>query len=164
MAIFNQGCPIAWMISSNATEVTIDYFINTLRVRNPKIIPAKFMSDYDKAQINVIKHRYPKSQLYLCWWHVLHAWQQHIVIAHFQELWNLLKGWIRLTEKSEFEDCWKKIQKLAPASFIEYISEYWMPVWYMWSATERQGRTIFEISETNMLVEAYVFLSSSIIN
>ena len=87
------------MISSNATEVTIDYFINTLRVRNPKIIPAKFMSDYDKAQINVIKHRYPKSQLYLCWWHILYAWQQ-------------------------FEDCWEKIQQLVLVSFIEYISKY----------------------------------------
>ena len=88
----------------------------------------------------------------------LHAWQQHIVIAHFQELWKLLKGWIRLTEKSEFEE---KIKQLAPTSFIEYISEYWMSV-YMWSATERKDRTIFEISETNMLVEAYVFSSLSI--
>ena len=110
------------------------------------------MSDFDKAQINVIKCRYPESQLFLCWWHVLHAWQQHLVIVHFQELWKLLKGWIRVTEKSEFEDCWEKIQQLAPASFIEYILEYWMPVWHMWSATERKDRTIFEISETNMLV------------
>ena len=152
------------MISSNATEVTIDYFINTLQAQNPKVIPAKFMSDFDKAQINVIKHCYPESQLFLCWWHVLHTWQQYIVIAHFQELWKLLKGWVRLMEKSEFEDCWEKIQQLAPASFVEYISKYWMLVWYMWSATECKDSTIFEISETNMLVEAYVFPSLSIIN
>ena len=164
IAIFNQGCPVAWMISFNATEITIDYFINTLQLQNPKVIPVKFMSDFNKAQINVIKHCYPESQLFLCWWHVLHAWQQHLVITHFQELWKLLKGWIHITEKSEFEDCWEKIQQLTPASFIEYILEHWMPVWYMWSTTEHKDHTIFEISETNMLVEAYVFPSLSMIN
>ena len=54
MDIYVEGCPIAWMISSNATEVTIDYFIKTLRAQNPTVIPAKIMSDFNKAQINVI--------------------------------------------------------------------------------------------------------------
>lgn len=82
------------MISSNATEVTIDYFLATLWKQNPDIIPAKFMSDNDKAQLNAIRHRYPESQLFLCWWHVLHAWQEHFVTNHFPELWDLLKGWV----------------------------------------------------------------------
>ena len=145
------------MILSNATEATIDFFLGTLREQNPKVIPSKIMSDFDKAQIKAIRNRHPESQVFLCWWHVLHAWQQHIVISHYPELWNLLKGWIHLTDEAEFNECWTKIQALAPASFIEYIQTYWLTVWPMWSAQERQDQTIFEFSETNMFVEAYIF-------
>lgn len=145
------------MVSSNATEATINYFLGTLREKNPEIIPVKIMSDFDKAQINVIWRKYSESQLSLCWWHVLHAWQQHIVITHYSELWKLLKEWICLTRKAEFDDCWTEIQKLAPLSFINYIQEYWLPVQALWSAHERLGQTIFEFSETNMLIESYVF-------
>jgi hypothetical protein len=151
------------MISSNATEATIDFFLDTLREKNPKVIPSKIMSDFDKAQINAIRRRYPESQIFLCWWHVLHAWQQHIIISHYPELWDLLKGWIRLTDEAEFNECWTKIQALAPASFVEYLQVYWLPVWKMWSARERKDRTIFEFSETNMLVEAYVFSLAAVL-
>lgn len=151
-----KGCPIAWMMSSNATEPTINYFLANLRAHNPDVKPNIFMSDFDKGQINQIRACYPESMVLLCWWHVLHAWRQHFVTAHFPELWELLKGWIRLTEESSFNERWTKIQQLAPASFVDYINQYWMPVWKMWSARERLQRTIFEISDTNMLIEAYV--------
>ena len=55
IAIYFKGCPIAWMISSNATEATIDFFLDTLCEKNPKVIPSKIMSDFDKAQINAIQ-------------------------------------------------------------------------------------------------------------
>jgi hypothetical protein len=42
------------MILSNATEATIDFFLGTLREQNPKVIPSKIMSDFDKAQIKAI--------------------------------------------------------------------------------------------------------------
>lgn len=142
------------MVSSNATEVTISFFLRTLREHNPGVIPAKIMSDFDKAQINGIRLIYFESQIYLCWWHVLHAWQQHIAIHSFPDLWKLLKEWIRLTGVAKFDEHWAKIQQLAPPSFIEYIRTYWLPVRAMWSARERVGRTIFEYSETNMLIEA----------
>ena len=145
------------MISSNATEVTIDYFLATLRKQNLDIIPAKFMSDNDKAQLNAIRHCYPELQLFLCWWHVLHAWQEHFVTNHFPELWDLLKGWVRLKETTEFDEQWVQIKKLAPPSLIQYFEDHWIPIWPMWSARARKGRTIFEFSETNMLIEAYVF-------
>ena len=92
------------MISSNAKEVTINYYLATLWKRNLKVIPKKIMSDFDWVQINSVRLWYTESQLLLCWWHVLHAWQQHIIISHYRELWELLKKWIRLTEESEFTD------------------------------------------------------------
>ncbi|KAF8170157.1 hypothetical protein BJ912DRAFT_997691 [Pholiota molesta] len=45
--------------------------------------------------MNSIQLVYPKATLFLCWWHVLHAWQQHFVTSSFPELWDLLKKWIR---------------------------------------------------------------------
>jgi hypothetical protein len=72
-------------------------------------------------------------------------------------MWALLKKWIRLTDCKEFTDCWVEIQKLAPPSFISYLENTWLKHWRMWSAMERQNCTILELSDTNMLVEAYVF-------
>ena len=43
------------MISSNATEATIDFFLGTLHEMNPKVILSKIMSDFDKAQQEVCK-------------------------------------------------------------------------------------------------------------
>ena len=112
------------------------------------------MLDRDAAQMNSIGRRYPESQLLLCWWHVLHAWQQHIVITHYPELWQLLKGWIRISEEQEFQECWQNIMSLAPSSFIEYIKTFWLSVKELWSAVARKNRSIFEEGDTNMLVEA----------
>ena len=85
--------PIAWMISSNATEATIDYFLAMLWAQNPGVIPKCLMSDFDKGQMNAVCRCYPESQLLLCWWHVAHAWQQHFVTAHYKDLWAELKQW-----------------------------------------------------------------------
>src|ERR1700723_3253370 len=73
---------------------------------------------------------------------IFHAWQQHIIITHFQELWKLLMDWIQVTEEAEFIDYWTRIQALAPASFTQYITKYWLPVWPMWSAREWKDHTI----------------------
>ena len=150
--------PIAWMISSNATEPTIDFFLATIRVQNPKVIPKQIMSDFDKGQLNRIEAQYPKSQQLLCWWHVPHAWQQHFVTAHYPELWETLKKWYRITDEAEFNSCWKKIQSLTPDSFIEYINTYWLldHVKKLWSGIHHKNCTIFELGDTNMLVEAYI--------
>jgi hypothetical protein len=86
------------------------------------------MSDFDWCQLNSISRRYPKARLFLCWWHVLHAWQHHFVTQYYPELWELLKRWIRITDQAEFDACWEEIQTLAPASVIEYLQTYWMGV------------------------------------
>jgi hypothetical protein len=44
-----------WMISSNATEATIDFFLTQLRLRNPKVILSIFMSDHDWGQMNAVQ-------------------------------------------------------------------------------------------------------------
>ncbi|KAJ7577777.1 hypothetical protein C8J56DRAFT_714490, partial [Mycena floridula] len=45
----------------------------------------------------------------------------------------------------------------APQSFIDYLKEYWMTDDFlpMWSAQWRKDQTVFEESDTNMLIEAW---------
>jgi hypothetical protein len=87
---------------------------------------------------------------------VLHAWQQHFSTHNFPELWDLLKRWIRITDREEFQKNWEKIQTIAPQSVIDYLKEYWVNDTYvrLWSAVYRQDRNIFQLCDTNMLVEA----------
>ncbi|KAJ7128412.1 hypothetical protein C8R44DRAFT_700955, partial [Mycena epipterygia] len=148
------GMPAAWMISSNGKEVTIDHFLATILKENPTISPHIFMSDFDWAQLNAISRRYPTARLFLCWWHVLHAWQRHFVTQHYPILWERLKKWIRITDQTEFDAYWAEIQILAPDSVVAYLKSHWMGVVHMWSAVYRSDRSIFETCDTNMLVEA----------
>ena len=143
------------MISSNGIEETISFFLRAVRSQNPTVIPAFFMSDRDHAQMNVIRRVYLESVILLCWWHVLHAWQQHFAINHYPELWDLLKRWIRITDLAEFSAAWQKIQGIAPASVTEYLKTYWLGDIKLWSAVYRKERTIFQDCDTNMLVEAW---------
>ncbi|KAJ7347674.1 hypothetical protein DFH08DRAFT_960107 [Mycena albidolilacea] len=114
------------------------------------------MSDFDWAQINACWDVY-HSLILLCWWHVLHAWQQHFHISQNPELWELLKKWVRMTHEDEFNAAWAEIQRIAPPKFVVYLKQYWMPahVVRMWSAVHRKDRTIFECCDTNMLIEVW---------
>ena len=115
------------------------------------------MLDCDWAQINPAWRWWPLALVMLCWWHVLHVWHQHLQIYEHPVLWELLKGWIWITEEDEFNEVWAKIQALAPPKFTQYIQDYWWKHRAMWSATSCQDRTIYMMGDTNMLVEAYVF-------
>ncbi|KAJ7748749.1 hypothetical protein DFH07DRAFT_697431, partial [Mycena maculata] len=145
------------LIASNGKAETIDYHLKHLRRLNPHIIPNKFMSDNDSAQLGRIRFPYPLSDLFLCWWHVLHAWQRHFVISHYPELWEKLKNWIRITDEAQFWRSWEEIKELAPDSVIEYLQKNYLTpeTLQMWSAVYRKGRTVFELCDTNMLVEAW---------
>lgn len=148
------------MISSNATEETVNFFLSTVCTRSPDINPRNFMSDFNWPQLNSIKRNFPHTRIYLCWWHVLHAWQQHFHPTHYPELWTLLKGWVRMSDSSRFDETWQNIKNgssdFVPCSFIDYLGTYWMKsdVVQWWSNVYRQGRTIFENPDTNMLLEA----------
>jgi MULE transposase domain len=149
--------PAAWMISSNGTEDTINFFLKSIRTQSPSVFPEIFMSDKDHAQMNAIRCQYPKAALFLCWWHVLHAWRQHFVTTSYPELWELLKKWIRIEDQTEFWEYWAEIKALAPASVIQYFETYWLQGdnIQLWSAIYRKERTVFQECDTNMLVEAW---------
>jgi MULE transposase domain. len=155
------GIPVAWMLASNGTQETLTYFLKLICQANPGVTPHWIMTDRDIAQINACRQQYPGSAILLCWWHVLHAWQQHFIISQHPILWEKLKAWIRVTDEAEFSTYWNVIMTLAPLNFIDYLQEYWMPVKFikMWSAVHRANRTILEQSDTNMLVEASVPIS-----
>jgi|ERR1700721_1442362 len=145
--------PIAWMIYSNATEVTITFFLRALKAKNPTY-PKIIMTDKDQAQINSIRTVYPDTKILLCWWHVLHVWQQHFVTAHHPTLWKLLKEWVRISNLIDFKVQWVEIKKEGPQSVIEYLEKEWMGDHEMWSAIARTDCVIWELRDTNMLLEA----------
>ena len=146
------------MISSNGMEETVDFLLRTVHARNPKVNPRNFMSDYNWPQLNSISRQFPLASIFLCWWHVLHAWQQHFHPSHYPELWALLKAWIRMTDPVKFAETWERIRTgspdFVPPSFIDYLATYWMKIEKWWSNVYRQGRSVFENSDTNMLLEA----------
>ena len=154
------GIPVAWMLASNGCQETIYFFLKLNRVQNPSTIPRRIMSDFDWPQINGCTAAY-SSLILLCWWHVLHAWQQHFHISTHPDLWTLLKKWIRITEQAAFNAAWNKIQTIAPDTFVAYLKQYWMKdqVVRMWSGVHRNPRSLLEESDTNMLIEAYVLPS-----
>ncbi|KAJ7605973.1 hypothetical protein DFH06DRAFT_1019876, partial [Mycena polygramma] len=155
---WKHGIPVAWMLASNGCQPTIKYFLNVHRLRSPLTIPRYMICDFDWPEINACTEAYITCVL-LCWWHVLHAWQQHLRVSTHPELWELLKRWIRITDKAEFDAAWVTTQNQEGVEdFVAYLAKYWMPekVVRMWSAVYRTSRTIFEESNTNMLIEAYV--------
>ena len=144
------------MLASEGTQEMHLFYLRSFRLKNPSVIPRFFMSDKDHAQMNAIEIVYPapETRLLLCWWHVLHAWQQHFHINEFPELWEDLKRWIRIDDAAAFEAHWVKIQSEAPTSMVNYLQKNWMNATHLWSAVARRGRSIHELSDTNMLIEA----------
>jgi hypothetical protein len=70
-----------------------------------------------------------------------------------------------MENREDFDAAWDQIKQTAPDTFVQYLEETWMKdeVVAMWSAVYRGSRSIFEMCDTNMLVEAYViYLSPSI--
>jgi hypothetical protein len=149
-----SGMPIAWMVSSNAHQETLTFLLRTIRASNPEIRPKRIMSDKDRAQMNSIRLIYPESKLLLCWWHVLHAWQQHFVTSQHPELWALLKAWVRITDQETFDKQWQAIKEIAPASVVRYLEMEWCVDTSLWSAVACKDCSVLELSDTNMLVEA----------
>lgn len=150
------GLPVAWMLASYGTEETIAYFLQLLRAANLFTIPWRFMTDRDFAQINAILLRYPESDVWLCWWHVLHAWQQHFVISQNELLWTKLKALLRLEDPVLFDAALVEIEGLAPPRFWVYLVKNWLPQKFvlMWSAVYHRSRGIHLLNDTNMLIEA----------
>ena len=97
---WGHGFPVAWLLASSGTRCTLYYFLYLVRKRNPLVILRRIMTDRDLAQINACSSCYPEAAILLCWWHVLHAWQQHFHISDYPELWTMLKGWVNVVQLS----------------------------------------------------------------
>ena len=119
--LFPKRCPAMWMLSSNATEATVDFFMGAVQTWSPKVNPKIIMSDCDWAQINPAQRRWPLALVLLCWWHVLHVWHQHLQIYEHPVLWGLLKGWIWITKEDEFNECWAKIHSVYSGLLMETL-------------------------------------------
>ena len=143
------------MLSSNSKYETITYFLQLIKSWNPKVQPAYLMMDCDRAQIVALNTVYPQSQVLLCTWHVLHAIQSHFQIDHFPDLWALVKKLVHTSDLAEFNRILDKISSdpAFPQSFVEYFSTQWLPLVHMWSGIGRKSRSIYEESNTNMLLE-----------
>lgn len=142
------------MLASEGTEAMHVFYLLTFKDANPFVVPRFFMTDKDRAQMNAISRVYSKTRILLCWWHVLHAWQQHFNIREFPELWDKLKRWIRVDNEAEFSRFWDEIKQMAPPSLSVYLEAHWLNEKELWSAVHRKGRSIHEVSNTNMLIEA----------
>ncbi|KAE9389420.1 hypothetical protein BT96DRAFT_834937, partial [Gymnopus androsaceus JB14] len=147
----------AFLLASNNETETLTFYLKTLRACHPDIHPDYFMLDRDQSMINALRIVYPLVFLLLCWWHVLHAWQQHFSTTAYPELWEKLKAWIRVTDTDTFHSMKAEIFALAPQSFREYLETYWLTDSFlpMWSAAYRTKRSIFQDINTNMITEAY---------
>ena len=120
-----KGVPVAWMLSSNGTQPTIEFFLNLIKARSPGISPSIFMTDCDHAQVNAIRSAFPTCEcIFYCWWHVLRAIWTHFNTKEFSDLWLLIQDWVRITDSDEFNACWAWIQgdTEVPKSVADYIT------------------------------------------
>jgi hypothetical protein len=62
-----------------------------------------------------------------------------------------------MTDRAAFWQQWEQIKSLAPESVVEYLQTYWMgdENIKLWSAIYRADRNVFQLCDTNMLVEAW---------
>ncbi len=152
----HTGVPVTWMLSSSGTQATITFFLNFVKAWSLEIHPAIIMMDCNKAQMNAIMAIYPASQLLLCWWHVLCAMWMHFRMEEFPDLWKRIRAWVKIADKSKFDAWWEEMQAnpSVPQSFVDYLKVNWIPIIPLWSGSLRQGWTIFQESDTNMLIES----------
>ena len=152
----STGVPVAWMITTSGTEATIHFFLKFVKARSPEITPAIVMSDRDQAQLNAISAVYLGSMVLLCWWHVLRAMRMHFRTEEFPRLWECVREWVKTPNQLKFESWWDEMQTdpEVPQSFLDYLKINWMLIVPMWSGSARRNRTIFQESDTNMLIES----------
>src|SRR6266852_6024047 len=145
------------MLSSNSTQVIIQYFLNLIKAESSEIVSNMFMTDRVYAQVNSIQVVFPECcHIFYCWWHVLRAIHTHFNTKEFLELWSCIQDWVCVTDENEFNVCWKYIKEdtLVSKSMTEYIAWDWLSYKEMWSIMSCQNWMIFEKGDTNMLLEA----------
>ena len=148
----STGVPVVWMITTSSTEATIQFLFKI----HISLEPGDHTRDHDQAQLNAITAVYPGSTVLLCWWHVLCAMRMHFQTKEFPRLWECVCEWVKTPNQSKFESWWDEMQNdpEVPLSFLDYLKINWMLIVPMWSGSAWQHRTIFQESDTNMLIES----------
>src|SRR6266853_2837519 len=123
------------------------------------------MTDRDHVQLNVLRIIYSDSQILLCKWHVLCMIQSHFNTNEFLDLWAKVKAFVNASESADFARLWVEIlnDPSVPQSFVQYMRAEWIPEAKMWSMVMRKNHSILKEGNTNMLLKAYVFHSSTAI-
>jgi hypothetical protein len=157
--IFRIGVPVAWMLASNGMTDTIAFFVGWVRDVSPAVQLAVIMTDRDHTQMNALRLIYPDSQILLCKWHVLRAMRSHFNTSEFPELWARVKALVNALQLADFVQLWVEISNdpSVPQSFVQYMRTEWIPEVKLWAMVMRKNRSILKESDTNMLLEAYVF-------
>jgi hypothetical protein len=152
------GVLVAWMLVSNGTKDVISFFLRWVWARNPSVSLAVILTDCDLVQIRALEIVYPASRIFLCQWHVLRAMRSHFNTNEFSDLWIKVKDLVQTPDEAMFKRLWAEISSdpSVPQSFIEYMASERLPDKESWAKAHRQGLSIFEESDTNMLIEAYV--------
>jgi len=91
--------------------------------------------------------------------------QSHFNINEFPDLWAKVKAFVNVSESRVFAKLWVEISNnpSVPQSFMQYIRLEWLSEVKMWSLVMRKHYSILEEGNTNMLLKAYVFHSSTAI-
>ena len=128
------------MLASSGTTDIITFFVRWVRDASPSVRPSIIMTDRDQAQIAALEVVYPRSQVFLCTWHVLRAIRTHFVTSQFQALWDKIKRWVITEDPAVFLNLWDEISTdpSAPQSVVDYLQTEWVPVLHMWSGTARR--------------------------
>ena len=140
MSAPSTGVPVAWMLTSSGTEVTIKYFLNFVKLWSLQISPVVIMTNCDKAQMNAISAVYLDSTMLLCWWHVLRVIWMHLCTEEFPELWARIREWVKTADQAKFDSEWEWIQTnpSVPKSFVDYLQNNWMSIVSLWSGIYRK--------------------------
>ena len=94
------------MLSSNGTQLTIEFFLNLIKAWSPEISPLIFMIDRDHAQVNAIRTAFPQcGHIFYCWWHVLRAIRTHFNTKEFSRVTSLLLILVSRVDLSTLDMC-----------------------------------------------------------
>ena len=152
---YQQGIPVAYLISSNGLATTLTRFLTAFKAICPDI--GAFMTDCCDAEKNAVETAYPKAKHLLCYWHVLKAWRAKLKQErNFEKddpFWLKLKAFLK--SRNNFEEEYKMIIESSSPKFADYLNTHYYASREKWAFSFRMNIPMFRFSNTNMLIEAF---------
>ncbi|CAF1634571.1 unnamed protein product, partial [Didymodactylos carnosus] len=82
--INGEGVPLVWALTSCRLEGVYEKMWKVLRAyavqKNITFAAKRFITDFERANINAIENHFPQSEINGCWFHLCKALYQHIAI------------------------------------------------------------------------------------